>query len=47
VHRSRNEDFFDVSQVTFDHLLALVPVVAAAWLSRRSGLGLIAPWSRP
>jgi hypothetical protein len=28
-------------------LLALIPLVAAAVLSRRSGLGLVAPWSRP
>jgi hypothetical protein len=28
-------------------LLALVPLVAAAWLSRRTGMGWIAPWSRP
>jgi hypothetical protein len=28
-------------------LLALVPLLGAAWLWRRSGLGLVAPWSRP
>jgi hypothetical protein len=27
-------------------LLALGPLIVAAWLSRRGGLGLIAPWSR-
>jgi hypothetical protein len=28
-------------------LLALVPLLGAAGLWRRSGLGLVAPWSRP
>jgi hypothetical protein len=26
-------------------LLALVPLAAAVWLARRSGMGLLAPWA--